>query len=150
MGKANLPLEIHQSTSLRVLHRRSAAIRIRNVLSLKSYKLHNHWFRLSLSTTAGTYVNEFCHGDCGDDADLEYDEEIEESALEEFDNDFARNDSDKVEEGKASVAEVAGAIKFAQGSVANNIAVHHELEVTTPAGASDESCLNPTKVSTSL
>jgi len=77
-----------------------------------------------------------------DDADLEYDEEIQDSALEEFDNDFAGNDSDEVEEGKASVVEVARAINFAlgemgEGSVANNIAVHHELEITTP-GASDE------------
>jgi len=129
-------------------------MRIRNVLSLKSYKIDNHWFRLSLSTTAGTYVKEFCRGDCGDDADLEYDEEIEESALEEFDNDFARNDSDEVEEGKASLVGVARALNFVlgeegEGSVANNIAVHHELEVTTP-WASDESCLNPTKDSTSL
>jgi len=65
LGKVSLPLEIHQSTPLRVLHRRSAAIRIRHVLSLKSYRIDNHWFRLSLSTTAGTYVKEFCHGDCG-------------------------------------------------------------------------------------
>jgi len=77
-----------------------------------------------------------------DDADLEYDEVIQDSALEEFDNDFAGNDSDEVEEGKASVVEVARAINFAlgemgEGSVANNIAVHHELEITTP-GASDE------------
>lgn len=65
LGKVSLPLEIHQSTPLRVLHRRSAAVRIRHVLSLKSYRIDNHWFRLSLSTTAGTYVKEFCHGDCG-------------------------------------------------------------------------------------
>jgi tRNA U54 and U55 pseudouridine synthase Pus10 len=59
------PLEIHQATPLRVLHRRSTAVRIRHVLSLKSRRIDNHWFRLSLSTSAGTYVKEFCHGDCG-------------------------------------------------------------------------------------
>lgn len=59
------PLVIHQSTPLRVLHRRSTAVRIRHVLSVKSHRIDNHWFRLSLSTSAGTYVKEFCHGDCG-------------------------------------------------------------------------------------
>ncbi len=59
------PLEIKQATPLRVLHRRSAAVRIRHVLSLRPYRIDEHWFRLSLSTTAGTYVKEFCHGDCG-------------------------------------------------------------------------------------
>lgn len=59
------PLEIAQSTPLRVLHRRSAAIRCRHVLSMKAKRIDDHWFRLSLSTSAGTYVKEFCHGDCG-------------------------------------------------------------------------------------
>jgi len=78
-----------------------------------------------------------------DEGDLEYDEEIDESALDEFDDDFAGNDSDEVEEGKgASVVELARAINFAlgeegEGSVAYNIAVHHQIEVTT-RGAPDE------------
>lgn len=59
------PLEVAQSTPLRVLHRRSAAVRIRHVLSMKAKRIDEHWFRLSLSTSAGTYVKEFCHGDCG-------------------------------------------------------------------------------------
>jgi tRNA pseudouridine synthase 10 len=59
------PIEIAQLTPLRVLHRRSAATRIRHVLSMKAIRLDDHWFRLSLSTSAGTYVKEFCHGDCG-------------------------------------------------------------------------------------
>jgi len=65
LHSAVYPLEIHQATPLRVLHRRSTSVRIRHVLSLKSYRIDNHWFRLSLSTSAGTYVKEFCHGDCG-------------------------------------------------------------------------------------
>ena len=65
LGTAIYPLEMHQSTPLRVLHRRAAAVRVRHVLSLKSDRIDDHWFRLSLSTTAGTYVKEFVHGDCG-------------------------------------------------------------------------------------
>jgi len=59
------PLKIHQSTPLRVLHRRSSDIRIRHVLSLSASRINEHWFRLRLSTEAGTYIKEFVHGDCG-------------------------------------------------------------------------------------
>eukprot|EP00804_Cyclotella_cryptica_P015861 CCRYP_006366-RA/>CCRYP_006366-RA protein AED:0.27 eAED:0.27 QI:0/-1/0/1/-1/1/1/0/813 len=62
---SNYPLKIHQSTPLRVLHRRSSEIRIRYVLSLSATRIDRHWFRLRLSTSAGTYVKEFVHGDCG-------------------------------------------------------------------------------------
>jgi len=59
------PMKIHQSTPLRVLHRRSSDIRIRHVLSLSGSRISDHWFRLRLSTEAGTYIKEFVHGDCG-------------------------------------------------------------------------------------
>ena len=59
------PMKIHQSTPLRVLHRRSSDIRIRHVLSLSACRISDHWFRLRLSTEAGTYIKEFVHGDCG-------------------------------------------------------------------------------------
>ncbi len=59
------PLKIHQSTPLRVLHRRSSDVRSRLILSLSAKRIDNNWFRLRLSTTAGTYVKEFVHGDCG-------------------------------------------------------------------------------------
>ena len=59
------PMKIHQSTPLRVLHRRSSDIRIRHVLSLSASRINEHWFRLRLSTEAGTYIKEFVHGDCG-------------------------------------------------------------------------------------
>ena len=59
------PLEIHQSTPLRVLHRRSSDVRVRYILSLSARRIDNHWFRLRMSTSAGTYVKEFVHGDCG-------------------------------------------------------------------------------------
>ena len=59
------PLKIEQNTPLRVLHRRSSDIRIRYILSLSASRIDTHWFRLRLSTSAGTYVKEFVHGDCG-------------------------------------------------------------------------------------
>lgn len=59
------PMEIQQNTPLRVLHRRSSEIRIRHILSLSSCRINDHWFRLRMSTSAGTYVKEFVHGDCG-------------------------------------------------------------------------------------
>lgn len=64
-NNCNYPLEIHQSTPLRVLHRRSSDVRVRHVLSLSACRIDDHWFRLRLSTSAGTYVKEFVHGDCG-------------------------------------------------------------------------------------
>ena len=64
-GKSIYPLRIEQLTPLRVLHRRSADSRVRHVLSLNAKRIDDHWFRLHLSTSAGTYVKEFCHGDCG-------------------------------------------------------------------------------------
>lgn len=59
------PLQIHQSTPLRVLHRRAAAVRTRHILSLTARLVNDHWFALHLSTSAGTYVKESVYGDCG-------------------------------------------------------------------------------------
>lgn len=59
------PMEIQQYTPLRVLHRRAAAVRNRCVLTLSARWVNEHWFGLHLSTTAGTYVKELVHGDCG-------------------------------------------------------------------------------------
>ena len=61
----NFPLEIKQDTPLRVLHRRSSDTRTRHVLSLSACRIDDHWIRLRMATSAGTYVKEFCHGDCG-------------------------------------------------------------------------------------
>lgn len=58
------PLKIEQCTPLRVLHRRAASVRERYILTLEAKRIDKHWFRLHLSTSAGTYVKEFCHGDC--------------------------------------------------------------------------------------
>lgn len=63
--KQSYPLQLQQQTPIRVLHRRSRAVRIRHVLTLRPIYVSEHWFRLHLSTDAGTYVKEFVHGDLG-------------------------------------------------------------------------------------
>ena len=32
---------------------------------MRATRIDDHYFRLHLSTSAGTYVKEFVHGDCG-------------------------------------------------------------------------------------
>lgn len=59
------PMKIEQNTPLRVLHRRSSDIRTRYILSLSARRIGEHWFQLRMATSAGTYVKEFVHGDCG-------------------------------------------------------------------------------------
>ena len=61
----SFPLEIHQATPIRVLHRRANSVRTRQVLQCQAERVDEHHFRLHLSTTAGTYVKEFAHGDLG-------------------------------------------------------------------------------------
>ena len=61
----NFPLEIKQDTPLRVLHRRSSDTRTRQIVSLSARRISDHWIQLRMATSAGTYVKEFCHGDCG-------------------------------------------------------------------------------------
>jgi tRNA pseudouridine(54/55) synthase len=63
MGK--FPLEIQQPTPIRVLHRRPNMIRIRHVLTSKARRIDDHYFRLHISTDAGTYVKEYVRGDLG-------------------------------------------------------------------------------------
>ena len=64
--KSIYPLSVHQSTPLRVLHRRSSAIRIKTIIQLKvEERIDNHHFRMTLITDAGTYVKEFVNGDLG-------------------------------------------------------------------------------------
>lgn len=62
---AKCPIALQQRTPLRVLHRRSNAVRSRRVLTLKATRIDHHYFRLNISTEAGTYVKEFVHGDLG-------------------------------------------------------------------------------------
>ena len=67
------PLELKQRTPIRVLHRRSNAVRTRHILTCEferikeptTHRLDDHYCRLLISTDAGTYVKEFVHSDLG-------------------------------------------------------------------------------------
>ena len=58
-------LTLHQETPIRVLHRRSNAIREKVVHNMKVERegLKDNMFKLLVSTSAGTYVKEFVYGD---------------------------------------------------------------------------------------
>ncbi|XP_077380326.1 tRNA pseudouridine synthase Pus10 isoform X2 [Festucalex cinctus] len=58
-------LRVAQKTPLRVLHRRTLAVRQRLIHSMSAALLDRHHFRLGLKTQAGTYIKEFVHGDFG-------------------------------------------------------------------------------------
>ena len=62
---ASPKLQLLQKTPLRVLHRRPLLDRTRFVYQLKTELINEHYFILSLNTSAGTYVKEFVHGDLG-------------------------------------------------------------------------------------
>jgi tRNA pseudouridine synthase 10 len=59
------PLEVTQSTPMRVLHRRTLLERRKHVLAMRTEWINAHWFILRLITSAGAYVKEFVHGDLG-------------------------------------------------------------------------------------
>jgi tRNA pseudouridine(54/55) synthase len=59
------PKQLNQRTPIRVLHRRANIVRIRHVVSCRVLIIDDHYFRLHISTDAGTYVKEFVHGDLG-------------------------------------------------------------------------------------
>ena len=66
--KVDNDLILEQDTPLRVLHRRSSAIRKRTIYEAKLEFYENDsfdqlWFKLVLVSQAGTYVKEFVHGD---------------------------------------------------------------------------------------
>ena len=58
-------LVIRQKTPIRVLHRRTLAVRERTIYCMKTEKVDGHRFLLKLETQAGTYIKEFVHGDFG-------------------------------------------------------------------------------------
>ncbi|XP_061840334.1 tRNA pseudouridine synthase Pus10 isoform X1 [Nerophis lumbriciformis] len=58
-------LALDQKTPLRVLHRRTLAVRRRVIHSMSTVFLDAHHFHLRLKTQAGTYIKEFVHGDFG-------------------------------------------------------------------------------------
>ena len=58
-------LVVSQKTPIRVLHRRTLAVRRRVIYSLAAAPIDEHHFKLTLQTQAGTYIKEFVHGDLG-------------------------------------------------------------------------------------
>ncbi len=58
-------LEIAQKTPVRVLHRRTLLTRPKIIHAVKCQVLNNHYMLVRLTTSAGTYVKEFVHGDLG-------------------------------------------------------------------------------------
>ena len=56
-------LALQQQTPIRVLHRRSDATRLKVVHSMAATRAEGNMFTLSITTSAGTYVKEFVHGD---------------------------------------------------------------------------------------
>ncbi|PVU88015.1 hypothetical protein BB559_005763 [Furculomyces boomerangus] len=69
MDKLNLPtnppIKIFQNTPIRVLHRRAPLVRERKILKLNIEHLGQNFYKLVVSTEAGTYIKEFVHGDMG-------------------------------------------------------------------------------------
>jgi len=62
-----MPIELHQKTPIRVLHRRNLDVRMRKIISMTAIpaKKSKEMFVLNVETEAGTYVKEFVHGDLG-------------------------------------------------------------------------------------
>ncbi|KAH9067346.1 hypothetical protein Ae201684P_021505 [Aphanomyces euteiches] len=58
-------LEVAQKTPVRVLHRRTLLTRPKVIHNAKCQVLNDHYMLLRLTTSAGTYVKEFVHGDLG-------------------------------------------------------------------------------------
>ncbi len=58
-------LVVKQKTPIRVLHRRTLAVREKVIYSMETELLDPHHFRFKLLTQAGTYIKEFVHGDFG-------------------------------------------------------------------------------------
>ena len=59
-------LEINQITPIRVLHQRALKERRKQILELKEIeRINEHFLILEIIASAGTYIKEFIHGDCG-------------------------------------------------------------------------------------
>lgn len=58
-------LTLQQKTPVRVLHRRPLLTRPRVIHEMKATPIDNYFFKLHLTTQAGTYIKEFVHGDLG-------------------------------------------------------------------------------------
>ncbi len=56
---------IKQTTPVRVLHRRSWAVRDKVIHRLRAEYVNEHYMHVCLLASAGTYIKEFVHGDLG-------------------------------------------------------------------------------------
>ena len=63
--EAQTELIVQQKTPMRVLHRRSLLTRPKTIHSMKCTQLAPNWMLLALTTSSGTYIKEFVHGDLG-------------------------------------------------------------------------------------
>jgi tRNA pseudouridine synthase 10 len=62
---ATADLVVQQKTPVRVLHRRSLAVRPKTIHAMRLEPINAHFATLKLTTQAGTYIKEFVHGDLG-------------------------------------------------------------------------------------
>ncbi|XP_037781291.1 tRNA pseudouridine synthase Pus10-like [Penaeus monodon] len=58
-------LTLCQKTPIRVLHRRCLATRRKIIHKMLASRVDDYFFKLHLTTQAGTYIKEFVHGDLG-------------------------------------------------------------------------------------
>ena len=58
-------LSVQQTTPVRVLHRRSLAVREKVIHRLRATYINQHYMHVCLLASAGTYIKEFVHGDLG-------------------------------------------------------------------------------------
>ena len=58
-------LVLKQSTPVRVAHRRTMMVRDKVVHWIQCKKVKPHFYKVWMSTSAGTYIKEFIHGDFG-------------------------------------------------------------------------------------
>jgi tRNA pseudouridine synthase 10 len=58
-------LSLQQTTPIRVLHRRSLAVRDKVIHRLRATYINQHYMHVCLLASAGTYIKEFVHGDLG-------------------------------------------------------------------------------------
>ena len=58
-------LQLQQTTPIRVLHRRSLAVREKVIHRLRATYINQHYMHVCLLASAGTYIKEFVHGDLG-------------------------------------------------------------------------------------
>jgi hypothetical protein len=64
-GERAAPFIIQQVTPIRVLHRRTSMARPKRIYHMQLRRVNAHWLMVDLTTQAGTYIKEFCHGDLG-------------------------------------------------------------------------------------